>query len=623
MQPLSSSVGSLIQSSKLRKSYWEATGPMRKLFIDELAQTPPSECLSWSMYMRGRTPGKAKPYLVFSSTNEKTRKRALQMVKESGILTAFPTIKLSHTRYPPDMNTLMRLLGDEVLVRRQDAESHTFILGNMFYYIPSDNVMGLQLYVKGLSIEEPVGRATAGGIICVGSSFFYLTVYHILERNEHRQSQQDRRFRVRRRVSDLDDRKSEVEYREVEEEEEEEEVDGFGFEDSAQLSFGRMSTTSDSDSESGDSEGSKELSEEHETGGSVGFTELDADPSFTPQKAPLPSGATQLEYLVSTKLGSPTTIGSESLDYLLIEVQNEDHKKGNRLLQSGNEDRAVIILTASHNISRRTLFATPRFVRLAKATTTRKTFALQLDKYVQPGECGSWVIDEVSGHLYGHIFGGGIGTRTAYITPADDIFEDIRRRSGQPVFLPSAKEESHVESEVKSRSIPSRVLQLDSQQGDMIVPKSMENHGFPKQTTNRSRPTQCNINSSSVELAARNRDVGGPECRRVNAPQLPCTTSQTMGKVTSNKAAQVPTDNSVSKAREYPPTLKMESEPPKGGRAPNSTCSKSFSSPQPKAYLKDEEASLWTYRPKSSRPLFYYAPSSHSAGPGEESEREH
>jgi hypothetical protein len=550
------------------------------------------------------------------------------MVRESGILAKFPTIRLKHTRYTPEMNTVMRLLSDDGLELSQDAVPYTYIDGNTFYHIPSGNAMSLQLYVRKPTVEEPIRQATAGGVICVGSSFFYLTVYHILERNEHRVSQQDSQLQVHGNLIDLDDEKYQVSYRG----EDDEQIDDSGYEDSTQSDSDGMSTTSDSDNGSGDSGASMQLSEEHMNGACIGSTGLDNDPSFSPQ-VPLPTEQTKIEFLGSTELTSSAAFGSESLDYLLIKVQNEDQKRINRIDAShihshdicvdkvasiGNEDRKVLILSTSHGISKAALSATPRYMRLARTSTTRKAFALQLDRDVQPGECGSWVVDEVSGHLYGHIFGGGIGTRTAYIMPADDIFEDIERKFRQPVFLPSVKQESHPASGVNSGSTPSRVLQFGSPQGSIMVSKTREKPAIPREASNQTQLNYCNIISSNAELP-RNQDSVDPQGGEV--PQLPCTRSQYRGKLTCNKAAQILSDNGVSSAPNSLPTLSIRSEPPEA--APNSTCAIPISSKGSRAYLTDNKEPLRTFRQNLSRSLFYYASSSRSAGPGQDSEKRH
>ena len=68
------------------------------------------------------------------------------------------------------------------------------------------------------------------------------------------------------------------------------------------------------------------------------------------------------------------------------------------------------------------------------------------------GDCGSWVFDLKTGDIYGHIVSGFPGTGTAYIVPASQIFQDIRRSLGKSVelFTPGSKnEQKDAETESK------------------------------------------------------------------------------------------------------------------------------------------------------------------------------
>ncbi len=54
-----------------------------------------------------------------------------------------------------------------------------------------------------------------------------------------------------------------------------------------------------------------------------------------------------------------------------------------------------------------------------------------------PGDCGAWVIDAVTGSIYGHVIAGDLTSSTAYIIPAYKVFDDIEDRFGVPPLLPS------------------------------------------------------------------------------------------------------------------------------------------------------------------------------------------
>lgn len=53
-----------------------------------------------------------------------------------------------------------------------------------------------------------------------------------------------------------------------------------------------------------------------------------------------------------------------------------------------------------------------------------------------PGDCGAWVLDAISGALYGHIVAGNSSLHRAYIVPAVDVMEDIRIRFRHYPILP-------------------------------------------------------------------------------------------------------------------------------------------------------------------------------------------
>jgi hypothetical protein len=55
------------------------------------------------------------------------------------------------------------------------------------------------------------------------------------------------------------------------------------------------------------------------------------------------------------------------------------------------------------------------------------------------GDCGSWVIDARTGSVYGHVIAGHPGSRVAYITPAYQVYGDIRNRVSDDVELLTAK----------------------------------------------------------------------------------------------------------------------------------------------------------------------------------------
>jgi len=61
-----------------------------------------------------------------------------------------------------------------------------------------------------------------------------------------------------------------------------------------------------------------------------------------------------------------------------------------------------------------------------------------LESIAAHGDSGSWVIEQNSGKLCGHIIAGDISTGLAYIIPARVVFEQIERRYDCRLNLPKS-----------------------------------------------------------------------------------------------------------------------------------------------------------------------------------------
>ena len=55
---------------------------------------------------------------------------------------------------------------------------------------------------------------------------------------------------------------------------------------------------------------------------------------------------------------------------------------------------------------------------------------------VVPGDCGAWVIDALTGSVYGHVVAGNSSLHRAYIIPAAEVVHDIQKKLGHDVTLP-------------------------------------------------------------------------------------------------------------------------------------------------------------------------------------------
>lgn len=573
-------------------------GPAIKDYLQRCME-PPQVCLFWSLYMRGHHIQTARPYLVFSSTDGKKRKIAMKLVRDSGILTSIPALRLRHTRYPPDMNAPMRLLGDQVRDQSQDT-AHTSAKNGFFYCRPSENTLGVSVFVGRLPSEGGLRRATAGGIICIGSRFFYLTVSHVLEQNEE----------PRESIHDYD---SLIEDDEGSEEEVEDEDADLHFDDSILAESGVLSTPSSYVSQY--SEASESLNETRY--GSRAISRLHDEILLFQVRKSRQLGNAQFNHSDYMVLGPPYMIGSQELDYVLIEIHDKSLIRPTMLPASqipfnnisvdnvaeiGNEDREVAILTASRGALRGTLFATPRFMSLPKAPTIRKAFSVRLDRRIQSGDCGSWVVDATTGHFYGHIFGGGAGTRTAYIISATEILDEIQTKYAQPVCLPSAADE-HAQS-------------LPQIPGDEL-------HRRPEVSHHPNSPDLLETRTPKDEpMSTMNRKA---EKKKAKWPGDNSSDTKFLAKNASRKLAATDriiesiTSDNLSEASKNYRTLSISHSSPEGevnpefledNKARSSISSELLSRAHPQVSVNENKVSRSSYTSKPDRHPFFRLPSS-------------
>jgi hypothetical protein len=141
------------------------------------------------------------------------------------------------------------------------------------------------------------------------------------------------------------------------------------------------------------------------------------------------------------------------------------------------------------------------------------------------GDCGSWVFDLMTGDIYGHIVSGFPGTGTAYIVPASQIFQDIRRRLGKSVelFTPDSKNEqtdAQTESKFPVAPLPAYLYVVDEKdpkiRSSKISAKLNDCHPTkPKGeiwhksvvTTTPDRPSNHGSSSIAIPFPLQNRTI--------------------------------------------------------------------------------------------------------------------
>lgn len=169
-------------------------------------------------------------------------------------------------------------------------------------------------------------------------------------------------------------------------------------------------------------------------------------PDVQPSTLPLGSGTERLEQSLAGLVAmgrlmrAPSgTLNTLELDYSLLEIFPhvaafllEDDIPPNLVL-SGYAmkkpiDTAITSITASVGTLRGTLSGTPTYQIVAGSQTTKELWTVRLHGTLTKGDCGSWVVDEESGDLVGHVVAGSPQSGVAYIVPACHVFQDAKKK---------------------------------------------------------------------------------------------------------------------------------------------------------------------------------------------------
>lgn len=430
------SVGRQIGKFGSKELCWEAVGPAREAFIKicprikeylETGVETVSSWVTWSMYMVGKAPEVASPTILFCCEVSAHRKLVRNVIKESGILDLHPGIKTGHASRPPDFNQLVRMaeVGSQL--------APNFIIEGR---APSRvNACGMSLVIKSDTAGCDHDRnATVGGVIQLGEQFFYFTADHAFHTINEEES--DDSFSE----TDCDSEFSIDEDSTSDDAEEEMRRDS--------VEIGKLTI------QDGIGSGSTPRRSE--------LPKIDPNPrDKVEQQGPRMNLEAFRLLPVSISSGTdPVT----NLDYGLIEVSNPDHKVPNSVLYSGKRldiqnivsdgPKDVTILgVTSRGILIGRLSGTPMYTSLPTTNTYQEVYSSFFDSPLETGDCGSWVIDANTGHLFGHVVAGSPATGAAMIIPAYLTFNDMEDRTQIRPKLPSNSAQSaptHVESKLYS-----------------------------------------------------------------------------------------------------------------------------------------------------------------------------
>lgn len=271
-------------------------------------------------------------------------------------------------------------------------------------------------------------KATVGSIVKIAGKCFYLAPAHVFSdrtSSQHMVSNED--------VQEGD---SDCEFGGFDNENE-----SLGEEDETEFMSQHSITPEPSDVESG-----SDLDGDHYSS-DVGYENT---PSIAPQEElEIDTGSTSMADILPFKaedtVGQVNTVRfeikspcimSKKLDYAFIEINDDEYPLATltlpimsyesvRKVDSGDVD--VTTMTGSGKALTGILSGRPSYIRLPNTKEYQEVFEVEIKGSLQPGDCGSIVRNARTGYIYGHIFAGDIASKVAYIIPAVDVMEAIKR----------------------------------------------------------------------------------------------------------------------------------------------------------------------------------------------------
>ncbi|EKG20373.1 Transglutaminase-like protein [Macrophomina phaseolina MS6] len=369
--------------------------------------------------MVGRCERSARPTVFFCGPDAAARKRVRRDIVDSGILAQYPGFVTADSARPPQFDEVRRVASGE-------EASPAGVLGAS----PTcGNPMGAAVRVRrvGRGGEVALATATVGAVYRLGEELFFATAAHAFVEQDaggNVESHGDFEF-----DGDFDD------------EEDSESGPDFISEPGA--------------------DGDEEENSDHVQAASANDLDLQILTATAEPRGPISSDAVlafQAEDIVVSSIDGP----HPGLDYCLIRLKQDDprifgdmsalngacniHTIHPSCVASAPHDGTVIAYTGSKKAFSGTMSGTPSFLTLPGGQISQELWTVQLDGALADGDCGSVIIDDITGEIGGHIIAGSPATGTAFIVPAHLVFDDLRTRLGRETALAQRFEKCQAET---------------------------------------------------------------------------------------------------------------------------------------------------------------------------------
>ncbi|KAH7064190.1 hypothetical protein BKA63DRAFT_558569 [Paraphoma chrysanthemicola] len=442
--PVQGCKGEYIGPINLIYHCWVATGPHRDLFYSQLkdsilrlldgwsASLSSEDFVILSLYMIGRSERTASPTICFISANERNRKEARALVKESGLLKGYPGFKTSHMSKDPAWGAELEQLGTEKEHLAADDAS-VFPKEAYYEFQKPVNMIGMPVYARHASTM----RAATANAIELRGRLYFLTVSHV--------------FMEAQTAAVAPVAGTNIDF-EIDSDEETDDLDEM---ETSVTSLGSLS----SDGNSNDASSSEEGLNYSYLESILTVNEAPSVPSITPGiEEPIPSikkdsrsqdstdqNLTELlppqanrEKYTYSLLGIMYDWSREQ-DWALIDVPVFDKRRLKREQKSLSPARIsalvasglqIVAYTASRGKISGTVVGNPSFMRVPQGERFQQVHAIRLNGSLTQGDCGSAVFEATKQNLVGIIVAGCRPSGMAYIVPATDIVADVMAFTG-------------------------------------------------------------------------------------------------------------------------------------------------------------------------------------------------
>jgi hypothetical protein len=315
-------------------------------------------------------------------------------------------------------------------------------MGKSLFYEPSENVCGAQILVKSIYPDGLPRKATIGGILRVGDKYLCMTVAHVFVDHDQFQNLG---------TSNISDFEFDIDGQSDTSEDDIDMIDttsrGSRTPESAQSPDSEVTTMSMESS-------MLESSRVQQSQSPLSLTEFIFDTPAAEGAATLLSDenarAARHDMRIERQIRNASLITSTNgprpaLDYALIEINQPEFQTFNKFQSTRSQstqmicpervatkrpdpNTKVMVILPSKGVVDGTMSGTPTFMQTPSSNSIQELWTVRLSRRLEKGDCGSWVMDLISGDVYGHIIAGSPESGVAYIVPAYQVIADVQER---------------------------------------------------------------------------------------------------------------------------------------------------------------------------------------------------